>query len=112
LTADVVMRPSARTARARRNLFAAGLMLALYVALQSLAASEALHHCLHEDSHAPEHQCVIKHVADGQLLAATAAECVSRPVQLLSALVESRSVFIAPADGLFPPGRAPPRSPA
>ena len=36
------------------------LMLCLWLGLVVLANSPSLHHCLHEDSHQPNHECVIK----------------------------------------------------
>ena len=94
-----------------RKIFAVALMLGLHVALQSAATSEALHHCVHEDSHAPDHQCVIKLVADGHMASAPALEFVLPPKIEPFSPAEWRGVAAVGAEHLLPPGRAPP-SPA
>lgn len=87
-------------------------MLALHLTVQVFAASEVLHHCLHEDAHAADHHCVIQLVADGQFLAGPTPD----------RLTAARPCFVPPlppADilpvvnaSLLPPGRAPPSLPA
>lgn len=92
----------------RRKGFAAALMLALYAALQTFAASETLHHCVHEDSHAPDHECVIKLVADGQVLVEHAPRLAPEPEQSFFIAPECPSQVLPSTDRLLPPGRAPP----
>lgn len=88
-------------------------MLGLYLTLQLLASSAALHHCVHEDSHEPDHQCIIKLVADGQLLVGRLPPFELQPVLVCSPLSERPGVvIIVCAERLLPPGRAPPASPA
>jgi len=96
----------------QRKVFAVALMLGLYLTLQLLATSDALHHCVHEDSHAADHQCVIKLVADGQLLAAPVPQLELQPRLVFYAPPERPFVIVIGAERLLPPGRAPPVSPA
>lgn len=93
-----------------RLAYAAVLMLGLHFAVQLLAHSDALHHCLHEDSHEAEHQCVIKGIADGHMLAGPAQPIESHPAAFSEFLPEMRSVELPAERGVRPPGRAPPAS--
>lgn len=111
-TVTVVMSPVAIAPRVQRKVFAVALMLGLYLTLHLLAASDALHHCVHEDSHAADHQCVIKLVADGQLLVAPVPQLELQPNLVFSAPSERPLVIVVGAERLLPPGRAPPASPA
>lgn len=48
------------------------LMLCLWLGLVVLAHSQSLHHCLHEDSHQPNHECVVGLVGGGGAVALSA----------------------------------------
>jgi hypothetical protein len=111
-TAIVLMMTLPQRRHVKRNLFAVALMLGLYLALQVLAHSDFLHHCAHEDSHAPEHQCVIKLVADGQLLIGPLPQFDFRPLSHDVPLTPPPSSAVLGDARLLPPGRAPPATPA
>jgi hypothetical protein len=87
-------------------------MLSLYLVLQLLAGSHALHHWFHADSHAPDHQCVINQVAAGELLADPPEAIELRPDFFYESAAAAPVRCVAGADLLLPPGRAPPASPA
>ena len=74
-----------------------------------LAVSPQAHACLHKHPNAPDHDCIVKHLADGKLLvpvldtelpAALCGESLS-PVALTS-------IFVPPVSHRLPAGRAPP----
>jgi hypothetical protein len=87
-------------------------MLSLYLMLQLLAGSSSLHHWLHHDSNAPDHQCVIKQVAQGEVLVVAAEPVELRPDILSTQFVVAPASICDRADILLPLGRAPPASPA
>ena len=74
-----------------------------------LAVSPKAHACLHAHHNAPDHDCVVKHLADGKLL-----------VHILDALLPDAvlgealppispvSLFVPPVSHRLPAGRAPP----
>src|SRR5438477_2658633 len=59
------VRPAQQLRTWGRNSLAAGLMLVLFLGLQVVTASSALHQWLHPQSASPDHQCVITLVSHG-----------------------------------------------
>jgi len=96
--------------RSWRKIFAVALMLGLYVALQSAATSEALHHCIHEDSHAPDHQCAVKLLADGMVDLEPGLVFLVQPRVDYAPVTVCETILLSAPDHQFPPGRAPPVS--
>jgi hypothetical protein len=86
------------------------LMLVLYLLPAALAASAALHKCVHDDADTPEHHCAATVIALGQVDTVPAAVVVVVPaigcLQALTAEVQA----IASGDYWLLPGRAPPVS--
>jgi hypothetical protein len=95
--------------RPRWRGFVAGILAALWLFTGFAAASAELHHCLHEDAPASDHQCLFTKYAEGQFVDApteTIALDLSPKVFALEqpfATIELPSVL-----SLLPPGRAPP----
>jgi hypothetical protein len=112
LTTVAVKAFQPRRIRHRRGLLVGGLMLSLYLMLQVLAGSAVLHHWLHHDSNSPDHQCVIKQVAEGEVLVTPAEAIELRPEILSTPVVVAPASCCVRADVLLPLGRAPPVSPA
>jgi hypothetical protein len=59
---------------------AAGLMLALWFALEILAVSPQLHQWLHKDSDTPNHQCFLVQLNKGSLLEASLSSPMQPPL--------------------------------
>ena len=84
-------------------------MVCALVTIGFLAASPKAHACIHAHHSAPDHDCVIKHFADGKLLLPVLD--AELPVAVRG---ESRSpaspasIFVPPVSHLLPAGRAPP----
>jgi len=74
-----------------------------------LAVSPKAHACLHADHNAPDHDCVVKHLADGKLLVPI-LDAVLPDAVLGEALplVSPVSLFVLPVPHRLPAGRAPP----
>ena len=95
--------------RQKARAVVAGLMLALWFVTSALAASPQLHHWLHQDAKAPNHQCFFTQLNKSSLLAggggvvvaATAPECL-----FLSRGPEFQ--FFPATDRRDSPSRAPP----
>ena len=74
-----------------------------------LAVSPVAHACLHAHHNAPDHDCMVKHLADGKLLVPVLDTPLPDAVcgESLSP-VPPASIFVPPASYLLPAGRAPP----
>lgn len=85
------------------------LMLCLWLGLVVLANSQTLHHCLHEDSSQPNHECVVGLVGAGGAVALSAGAdvlCVV-PGFVFQPVRCGDSCHIE-ADVQLPAGRGPP----
>jgi len=89
-----------------------GLLVALVLLLNALAASPALHELIHKDAGQADHECAITLFAHGQV---DSASC-DVPVVVPLALIETTPsiIFSVPSTAIenLPPGRAPPVFPA
>ena len=83
-------------------------MLGLFLVLQIVSASPALHHWFHEDSDSPDHQCVIRLVSQGQFDHAPVQVTVPLPQIVSVTVVFPDSVALVVVDYRLLPGRAPP----
>lgn len=74
-----------------------------------LAVSPKAHACVHAHHNAPDHDCVVKHLADGKLLVPV-LDAVLPGAVLGDALppVSPVSLFVPPVPHRLPAGRAPP----
>ncbi len=74
-----------------------------------LAVSPQAHACLHAHHSAPDHDCVIKHLADGKLLLPVLDTPLPAAVwgESLSPAVPA-AIFVPPVSHRLPAGRAPP----
>ena len=74
-----------------------------------LAVSPKAHACLHAHHQAPDHDCVVKHLADGKLLVPV-LDAVLPGAVLGEALTPAIpvSLFVPPVSHRLPAGRAPP----
>lgn len=95
--------------RPRRPGFLAGILAALWLFSIVAASSAELHHCLHEDAPASDHQCLFTKFAEGQFVDAPSAD---NPIHIarLAATLEQQTpaVVLSRGDSLQPPGRGPP----
>lgn len=86
----------------------AGLLLGLFLFVLAMAQFRALHHMLHADSGAVEHQCAVTLLASGYLdVAVSEVPVAFLPVLAVAPAVTSAQVFVA-VDYSLLPGRAPP----
>jgi hypothetical protein len=95
--------------RARQGKSACSLVaLALFVFVQTLAASSAIHHFVHHDADQPNHQCAATLLSQGQVSAASVEVSVSPPVAIVSeSALPSVRLTVAVEYRLLPE-RAPP----
>lgn len=98
----------------RRRFSPARLLVALavvgaLVAVGFLAVCPKAHACLHAHHNAPDHDCVVKHLADGKLLVPVLDAELPEAVwgESLSPAAPA-SIFVPPVSHLLPAGRAPP----
>ena len=91
-----------------RFLVALALACAL-VTIGFLAVSPKAHTCIHAHHNAPDHDCLVKHFADGKLLVSVLDTPLSEAVygESLSP-VSPVSIFCPPISHRLPAGRAPP----
>jgi hypothetical protein len=95
--------------RTRMGLLAATLLV-MHLLAVSMAMSPTLHHLLHSDADAPDHQCAATLMIDGQVDRPDVA-CIRVPQPLLQAEVCQAHISLrAPSSFLdaLPGGRAPP----
>ncbi len=91
-----------------RLLVALALVCAL-VAIGFLAVSPKAHACVHAHHNAPDHDCVVKHFADGKLLLPVLDAELPAAVRGGSrSPAAPTSILVAPVSHLLPAGRAPP----
>lgn len=89
--------------------FLASVFAALWLFTSLAATSAELHHCLHEDAPAGDHQCLFTKLAEGQFVEAPSAQ-ISVSIPLADSPLEQRSLVATPSSGdsFLPPGRGPP----
>jgi hypothetical protein len=88
----------------------AALSLALFVGLQIIAASTALHRSLHRDAGTSGHRCVITLLTQGQMTAPALAVGWALVTAVILRLTALPVAPVYSSDRrLSPPGRAPPR---
>jgi len=85
-----------------------GLLVALVLLLNALAASPALHELIHKDADQAGHSCVVTLFAHGQVDSASGDVPVAVPLTLIE--TTPSSIFSVPGTAIenLPPGRAPP----
>ena len=85
-----------------------GLLVALVLLLNALAASPALHELIHKDADQASHSCVVTLFAHGQIDSASCEVPVAVPLTLIE--TTPSSIFSVPSTAIenLPPGRAPP----
>ena len=89
--------------------FLTSVFAALWLFTGFAATSAELHHCLHEEAPASEHQCLFTKYAEGQVLSAPEAQVtISIPFQAPTKAQPAAIIDLPSAIGLLPPGRAPP----
>ena len=87
-----------------------GLLVAVVLLLNALAASPTLHEWFHADAGQSEHQCAVTLFAHGHMDSATVEVATVTPVVLVEATPLSVFFAFAPAIENLPAGRAPPVS--
>jgi hypothetical protein len=91
---------------------ASALLLVLFLFLQAMAASPALHTLVHHDAADPDHECAVTLFAHGQVnFSSTAAPVFCAPAGLIFSESSPRIIFVS-ADVRLLPGRGPPASSA
>ena len=91
-----------------RFLVALAVVCAL-VTVGFLAVSPQAHACLHKHHNAPDHDCIVKHLADGKLLLPVLdAELPEALCGESLPPVALTSIFVPPVSHRLPAGRAPP----
>lgn len=85
-----------------------GLLIALVLLLNALAACEPLHKLIHHDADEAGHECVVTLFAHGQIDSASCDVPVMVPVSLVE--TTPSVIFSVPSTAIenLPPGRAPP----
>jgi hypothetical protein len=89
--------------------FFASALAALWLFTGFAASSAELHHCLHEDAPASDHQCLLTKYTEGHFANAPTAEIARNLSPTISAPAQpSAAVELSGVLSLLPPGRAPP----
>lgn len=88
------------------------LMLVLYLVPAAVAASAALHKCVHDDAGTPEHHCAATVIALGQVEASPVRDVVITSIGFYPSALRAEPQPRVPGDFWLLPGRAPPLSPA
>jgi hypothetical protein len=85
-----------------------GLLVALVLLLNALAASPALHELIHKDADQAGHACVVTLFAHGQVDSVSGEVAVAVPLALIE--TTPSSIFSVPSTSIqnLPPGRGPP----
>lgn len=95
--------------RAQGRVAVAGLMLLLWAGTFALTMSPELHHLLHADSQAPNHNCLITQIQHQPLLAGIAAITAPAPTPVeVPADCLAETQFLPTCDYRLSPSRAPP----
>jgi len=85
-----------------------GLLIAVVLLLNLLAAAPALHELLHADAGHEDHHCAVTLFAHGQVDSATVEVAAVKPVVLVEATLPILFSVFASAIENLPAGRAPP----
>ena len=85
-----------------------GLLVALVLLLNALAASSALHELVHKDADKASHACVVTLFAHGQVDSVSGEVPVAVPLALIE--TTPSTIFSVPSTAIqnLPPGRGPP----
>ena len=84
------------------------LALVLFLFVQALSASSAIHHFVHSDADHPSHQCAATLLSHGQVGLAPAEVSVSRPVFFVGEIHSASVPFVVAVEYRLLPERAPP----
>jgi hypothetical protein len=87
-----------------------GLLVAVVLLLNAMAASPELHELFHADAGQAEHQCAVTLFAHGQVDSATVEVAALAPVVLVETIPPILFSVFRPAIKNLPAGRAPPAS--
>jgi hypothetical protein len=91
---------------------ASALLLGLFLFLQALSISPALHALVHSDAAEAGHECAVTLFTHGQINAsATAVPIVCTATRVIFCQSPPQAIFVS-ADVRLLPGRGPPASPA
>jgi hypothetical protein len=91
---------------------ASALLLGLFLFLQALSISPALHALVHSDAAEPGHECAVTLFTHGQVNASTTTvPVVCTAARIVFCQAPPRVIFVS-ADVRLLPGRGPPASPA
>lgn len=86
------------------------VMAGVVLLVAAMAVSPELHHKIHGDSDAPNHQCAATMFAHGLVDSASADLPVVAPLPLIQTVSPVEISFFSPAIENLPAGRAPPVS--
>jgi len=84
------------------------LALLLFLFVQALSASSAIHHFIHSDADQPSHQCAATLLSHGQVSLAPVEVSVSRPVFFVGEIHSPSVPFVVAVEYRLLPERAPP----
>jgi len=84
------------------------LALVLFLFVQALSASSAIHHFIHSDADQPSHQCAATLLSHGQVSVAPVEVSVSRPVLFIGEIHSPSVPFVVAVEYRLLPERAPP----
>jgi hypothetical protein len=84
------------------------LALLLFLFVQALSASSAIHHFIHSDADQPSHQCAATLLSHGQVSLAPVEVSVSRPVLFVGEIHSPSVPFVVAVEYRLLPERAPP----
>ncbi|MCW5553592.1 MAG: hypothetical protein KIS67_15710 [Verrucomicrobiae bacterium] len=88
----------------------AGLLLGLLLFVLAMAQFKALHHFLHTDAAAPDHQCAVTLLTSGQVDSASPEVQVAVITSIVVACPQPAPLLLPVADYSLLPGRGPPAS--
>ncbi|HUC83585.1 MAG TPA: hypothetical protein VL970_00220 [Candidatus Acidoferrales bacterium] len=106
------MRVLTRHSQAHGQAAIASLLVGLFLLLNAMAASPALHEWLHHDAGQPGHQCGVTLFAHGLVDAAAGDVPMAAPMPSVEAVPSLVICVFSPAIEQLPAGRAPPVLPA
>lgn len=84
------------------------LVLALFLVVQALSASDAFHRLVHSDANQPDHQCAATLLSQGQISLAPGEVSVLRPTFFLGEVHSPSVPLLVAVEYRLLPGRAPP----
>ena len=85
-----------------------GLLVAVVLLLNAMAASPALHELIHHDADQPGHECAVTMFAHGKVDTSTVDISVVTPATSIEIVPPVIFSVFAPAIENLPPGRGPP----